>query len=62
MRLPLCLRKPACKDGHAFTVENTHIYLAPDGFTRRRCRECMRVDSRRRYAATNAAARARGTW
>ena len=43
-------RKTECLRGHAFTPENTHT----DKRGRRRCKECIRLRARQRYAERKA--------
>jgi len=47
--------KTHCKNGHAFSPENTYVY--PNG--ERECRTCQRARKRERYHADLEASRAR---
>jgi hypothetical protein len=51
-----------CCNGHEFTIENTRRTVGPDGFARRVCRRCRRIQSKNAYDAMMAAARLRGAW
>lgn len=42
--------KEACVNGHALTEENTKLWISPQGWTARACRECRREGQRRRRA------------
>lgn len=37
-----------CPYGHEYTPENTHVYLLPNGYPNRHCRECGRWRNRNR--------------
>lgn len=39
-----------CSKGHALTPSNIVTYVGPDGFKRRRCKECAALAGRRSYA------------
>lgn len=41
-------KRTHCKLGHELTDENTYLYKAPDGVTRRRCKTCNKLEQRNR--------------
>ena len=46
-RLRLNLKSDHCRNGHEYSEENTRLSYGGDGYFKRDCRHCVRINSRR---------------